>query len=426
MANFNIFYTKPNGATARLSSADTQVDFGSVRIGADNLTIGQDGSGGTAAFSFGGKRITNVGAPTGPNDLATKTYLDTNLATKVDSTALGSSNGVPTLDSNGKIPSSMIPAIALTETYVLNSEADMLASGADIGDLVIRTDNSTSYILSAAPATTLANWVQILTPPSPVQSVNGQTGTVSLATNNISEGGGVLYFTNARAKAAAVANALNSGVTDVAPSQDAVYTAIQDAIDSAGTVESVNGIPPVAGDVTISTDDIPEATNLFFTAARAKAAAVTNSLGASAIDVAPSQAAVNTALGLKENNASAVLTLTSDDAGSISSGQIVVIKADGAISLGDASAVGTDNYALGVAQETIASTASGKVLVAHGKVVGGFTGLTPGQKVWLSPVTPGALVQNLNDFEAGDQVYRVGRAVSATQIVFSPAHEFEF
>lgn len=50
-----------------------------------------------------------------------------------------------------------------------------------------------------------------------------QLGTKT--TTNLAEGTN-LYFTTARAKSAAVANSITGGVTDVAPSQDAVFTAL--------------------------------------------------------------------------------------------------------------------------------------------------------------------------------------------------------
>lgn len=61
---------------------------------------------------------------------------------------------------------------------------------------------------------------------SPVLSVNSKTGVVVLNTDDVGEGTTNLYFTSARAKAAAVANSITSGVTDVAPSQDAVFSAL--------------------------------------------------------------------------------------------------------------------------------------------------------------------------------------------------------
>lgn len=66
-----------------------------------------------------------------------------------------------TLDSNGKIPVSIIPAIALTEPFVVASQAEMLALPAQTGDIAKRTDLGYSFCLAASPASTLSNWVQL-------------------------------------------------------------------------------------------------------------------------------------------------------------------------------------------------------------------------------------------------------------------------
>ena len=69
---------------------------------------------------------------------------------------------VATVGDDGKIPMSQIPAVALTDTFPVNSEAAMLALDAQPGDVAIRNDLSKSFILMAAPATTLGNWKEIV------------------------------------------------------------------------------------------------------------------------------------------------------------------------------------------------------------------------------------------------------------------------
>lgn len=93
----------------------------------------------------------------------------------------GVANGVATLDSGGKIPQSQIPAVAITNTFVVASQAAMLALTAEEGDVAVRTDLNKTYILTATPSSTLANWQELLTPTDAVQSVDGRTGTVTLS-----------------------------------------------------------------------------------------------------------------------------------------------------------------------------------------------------------------------------------------------------
>ena len=89
---------------------------------------------------------------------------------------------VPVLDADGKIPLSMIHAAAITDTFVVNTESAMLALNAHSGDVAVRTDLSKSFILTAVPASALANWQELLHPESPVESVNGMTGAVTIST----------------------------------------------------------------------------------------------------------------------------------------------------------------------------------------------------------------------------------------------------
>ena len=92
------------------------------------------------------------------------------------------------LDSNGKLDDSVIPAVAITDTYVVATEAAMLALSAQKGDIAIRSDLNKSFVLQVTPASTLANWKELLTPTDAVLSVNGKTGAVTLNLDNISDG----------------------------------------------------------------------------------------------------------------------------------------------------------------------------------------------------------------------------------------------
>lgn len=94
---------------------------------------------------------------------------------------LTAANGVATLDSGGKIPQSQLPAIALQEFLgTVASQAAMLALTGQRGDWTTRTDLGTDWQLIAEPSTTLANWRERTYPASPVQSVDGKVGAVTL------------------------------------------------------------------------------------------------------------------------------------------------------------------------------------------------------------------------------------------------------
>ncbi|HAS6646004.1 TPA: hypothetical protein I7259_20440 [Vibrio parahaemolyticus] len=97
----------------------------------------------------------------------------------------GVAEGVATLDSTGKIPQGQLPAIAIKETFPVKSEAEMLALVAQEGDMAIRSDLRKSFVLMRQPASTLANWQELLTPTDAVSSVNGQRGNVVLEATDV-------------------------------------------------------------------------------------------------------------------------------------------------------------------------------------------------------------------------------------------------
>ena len=88
---------------------------------------------------------------------------------------------VPVLGSDGKLNTSVIPALAITEVYECNSQSEMLALNAQQGDFCIRTDINYVYILKQTPASTLANWIPVEIPGG-VASVNGKTGSAIVLT----------------------------------------------------------------------------------------------------------------------------------------------------------------------------------------------------------------------------------------------------
>jgi len=76
----------------------------------------------------------------------------------------GAPSGVATLNSAGTLEVSQIPAIAVTETFNVSSEAAMLALPAQIGDIAIRTDLNATFILGGNSPGALNNWQEFLTP----------------------------------------------------------------------------------------------------------------------------------------------------------------------------------------------------------------------------------------------------------------------
>jgi hypothetical protein len=179
------------GATLVKRDVSGNANFNNVNANSANATIysGQDvevsGHVSAALFQGDGGSITNVqaGNVTGLGTAATK---------NADNTA----NNTVLLDGSGLLPTSVLPPLAVNETFVVASQAAMLSLTAQRGDMAIRTDVSKTFVLSTDSPTTLADWKELLSPGS-VVSVNGQTGVVVLTTTNIAEGTN-LYYTTAR------------------------------------------------------------------------------------------------------------------------------------------------------------------------------------------------------------------------------------
>lgn len=91
--------------------------------------------------------------------------------------------------SGGKIPTSQLPALALTDVFTVASQAAQLALTAEEGDVAIRTDLNISYIHNGGTAGTMADWSELITPTDTVLSVNGETGAVTLTSDDISDAG---------------------------------------------------------------------------------------------------------------------------------------------------------------------------------------------------------------------------------------------
>ncbi len=86
----------------------------------------------------------------------------------------------------GLVPTSQIPAIAITEFLgeVANQSA-MLALIGQRGDWCIRQDLGSVFILIADAPNLLASWQEVEYPSSPVASVNGQVGVIVLSATDV-------------------------------------------------------------------------------------------------------------------------------------------------------------------------------------------------------------------------------------------------
>lgn len=83
------------------------------------------------------------------------------------------------LDGGGKLLASQLPALAITDTFPVNSQAAMLALVAQRGDIAVRSDAASPfvmYILTTDDPSQLSSWLGIALPADVVKSVAGLAG----------------------------------------------------------------------------------------------------------------------------------------------------------------------------------------------------------------------------------------------------------
>ena len=150
--------------------------------------------------------------------------IQTQLNAKEATANKGVANGYASLDSNALIPITQIPPAALERLVIVANQAARFAlttTTVQNGDTVKQTDTNIMYFVS--DDTNLGNAGGYTTYTAGTASSvawSGVTGTPTTLT-----GYGITDYA-AAAKAAAVADAIVDGVTDVAPSQNAVFDAL--------------------------------------------------------------------------------------------------------------------------------------------------------------------------------------------------------
>lgn len=138
--------------------------------------------------------------------------------------------------------------------------------------------------------------------------------------------------------------------------------------------------------------------------------------------------AVNAQDGLLSNGSGLSVNyteqLTNGEGSAVTVGKVVYQTASGSVLLAVNNVSNFSKFKVGIAKDaTIASAGVGSILMRAGAKLGGFTGLTSGP-VYVSG-TAGDLTQDTSGFTTGMHVYRVGYAISATEIIYDPEHLIE-
>ena len=200
--------TGATGATGATGSAATATAGTTTTLAAGtSATVTNAGTTSAAVFNFGipqglqgakgdtgatgaqgSSGVVSVTAPITNSGTSTAAQLGLDTSGLVTTAQKAAANGVATLDASALIPQNQLPALAITSTFVVSSQAAMLALTAQEGDVAVRTDISTTYILTASPASTLGNWQQLL---SPVGGVTSITASAPLTGGTITSSGSI-------------------------------------------------------------------------------------------------------------------------------------------------------------------------------------------------------------------------------------------
>lgn len=318
---------------------DAIADFFNTTTATVNSVNGYTGTVVLGKADIGLGNVNNTSDANKPVSTATQAALDL----KVDTVTLGAVSGVATLDSGGKLSSSQIPAITVS-SYLgsVASQSAMLGLTGQEGDWCIRTDLSTTWVITGADPSVLADWTQLSYPAVPVTSVAGKVGAVTLDKTDVGL----------------------SSVDNTSDANKPISTATQTALNTKQNTITVNGIVKGNGSGTLSA-----ATSGTDYAPATSGSAILKGDGAGGFSSATAgtdyQSPIGTITGLaKGNGANALTSATAGTDYAPATSGSGILKGNGAGGFSTASA-GTD-YA----------PATSGTLLLKGNGAGGFASTT--------------------------------------------------
>ena len=215
------------------------------------------------------------------------------------SASVGAVNGIATLDANGLVPITQMPPAALERLVIVADQAARFAlttATVQNGDTVKQTDTGVMYFVS--DDTNLGNAAGYTVYTAGTASAVAWSGVTGTPTTLA--GYGITDYA-AAAKAAAVSDSITDGITDVAPSQNAVFdalalkanlasptftgTVVADIIAATGSVTGSNLSGTNTGDQTITlTGDVTGSGTGSFAATIANSAVTLAKIASNAVD----------------------------------------------------------------------------------------------------------------------------------------------
>lgn len=173
--------TNPHAQYAIITHSHTADSIGAIALSLKGAANG------VASLVGGVVPVSQLPAPiiTSVNGKTGAVLLTANEVNAIAISEKGVANGVASLSSSGTIPEAQLPPIAITDTFVVNTQAAMLALTAQVGDVAVRTDLLKTFILKTSPSSAVNSWQELPTPVDTILSVNNKTGVVVLNAQDV-------------------------------------------------------------------------------------------------------------------------------------------------------------------------------------------------------------------------------------------------
>ncbi len=349
----------------------------------------------------------------------------------------GQPNGVATLDSTGKVPTSQIPIqgdLNYQGAWNASTNTPTLASGTGTKGYYYVVSVSGTTNLDGITDWQVGDWAifngtiwQKVDNTDAVTSVNGQVGAVVLTTTNIAEGTNQ-YFTQARARQSISAGTgisydnTTGVITNSSPSLGGDVVGPASATDNAiARFDTTTG--KLIQNSTVTLDDngnIINANSIGFDTTPATVPATVGTMSWDDGDGVTSTLLKGGNVTL-QNGTQEYARVFNDSGTTLTRGQVVYISgAQGnrvAVKLARADVEATSFGTIGLVAETIANGAEGFIIVSGALYKLNTQGLTAGATVYLSPTTAGAVTTTKP--QAPDQLVVVGWVERVDNIVGS-------
>jgi hypothetical protein len=344
------------------------------------------GKGGRLSFTEMDANFTNLKATADAAAVQATTYLksevDSALATKqatlgftpVNANTVGAASGLATLDSAGKlttaqIPASVVGAMQYQGTWDPSINTPALVSGAGIKGQFYKVSAVANTVTTVKANTTVNNGfgtnvtsVQLLFTPVSVAvgdilTINGQTATIT-AINSPQQGyqtfTPALSFGNQAVAILAKQSTLD-GITQFNVGDIVAFNGtIWDKID--GISSEVVSVAGRTGVVVLTTTDVAENSNLYFTTARASAAAPVQTVFGRTGSVVLTTGDISTALGFTP---ATLATASTTVLGGVKVGANLAIDANGVLSAIQTATTFASQLFVATAAQTVFTIAGG-------------------------------------------------------------------